>query len=53
MINYEWVAYRSGVRQMYPAKTEIEDTEGNLLVTAYAVKRPDRRQVVAHVGQQG
>jgi hypothetical protein len=41
MINYEWVAHRSGVHQMYSAKTAIKDSEGNLLVTAYAVKRPD------------
>jgi hypothetical protein len=26
---------------MYPAKTDIKDPRGNLLVTAYAVKRPD------------
>ena len=41
MINYEWVAHRSGVHQMYSAKTDVKDPEGNLLVTAYAVKRPD------------
>jgi hypothetical protein len=41
MINYEWVAHRSGVHQMYPAKSDIQDKDGNLLVTSYAVKRPD------------
>ena len=41
MINYEWAAHRSGVHQMYSAKADIKDADGNLLVTAYAVKRPD------------
>jgi hypothetical protein len=41
MINYEWVAHRSGVHEMFPAKTDIKDANGNLLVTTYAVKRPD------------
>ena len=31
MINYEWVAHRSGMHQMYPAKTDIKDAQGNLL----------------------
>jgi hypothetical protein len=41
MINYEWVAHRSGVHQMYSAKTDIKDKDGNVMVTSYAVKRPD------------
>ena len=41
MINLEWVAHRSGVHQMAPASADIKDPEGNLLVTAYAVARPD------------
>jgi len=41
MINLEWVQHRSGVHQMFPASTDIKDAEGNLLVTVYAVHRPD------------
>ncbi len=41
MINLEWVQHRSGIHQMFPASTDIKDAEGNLLVTAYAVHRPD------------
>ena len=41
MINLEWVAHRSGVHQMYPSSTGIQDGEGNVLVTSYAVHRPD------------
>ena len=51
MINYEWVAHRSGVHQMYPAKTDIKDAAGNLLVTAYAVKRPDGNWAVMLVNK--
>ena len=35
MINVEWVQHRSGVHQMYPSSTGIED------VTSYTVHRPD------------
>jgi len=41
MINLEWVQHRSGIHQMFPASTDIKDAEGNLLVTVYAVHRPD------------
>jgi len=41
MINLEWVQHRSGIHQMFPASTDIKDADGNLLVTAYAVHRPD------------
>jgi hypothetical protein len=41
MINLEWVQHRSGVHQMYPSSTGIQDSEGNALVTSYAVRRPD------------
>ena len=41
MINMEWVQHRSGVHFMYPAQTDVKDGGGNLLVTSYAVKRPD------------
>jgi hypothetical protein len=41
MINLEWAAHRSGVHQMFPASTGIKDGQGNMLVTSYAVHRPD------------
>jgi hypothetical protein len=41
MINLEWVAHRSGVHQMFPSSTGIKDAQGNVLVTSYAVHRPD------------
>jgi hypothetical protein len=41
MINLEWVAHRSGVHQMFPSSVEVKDSEGNALVTSYAVHRPD------------
>jgi hypothetical protein len=41
MINLEWVQHRSGVHQMFPSSTKIDDSEGNALVTTYAVHRPD------------
>jgi hypothetical protein len=41
MINLEWVAHRSGVHRMFPSSAAIKDGEGNLLVTSYAVHRPD------------
>jgi hypothetical protein len=41
MINLEWVQHRSGVHQMFPSSTDVKDAEGNVLVTSYAVHRPD------------
>ena len=41
MINLEWVQHRSGVHSMVPASVNIKDSDGNLLVTSYAVHRPD------------
>ena len=41
MINQEWVQHRSGVHQMFPSSADIKDADGNVLVTSYAVYRPD------------
>ena len=41
MINLEWVQHRSGVHRMYASSADIKDEEGNVLVTSYAVHRPD------------
>src|SRR5271155_4284843 len=51
MINLEWVQHRSGVHHMFPSavdfksddlnNNDIKDADGNVLVTSYAVHRPD------------
>src|SRR6266404_5297344 len=41
MINLEWVQHRSGVHHMFPSSSDIKDDEGDVLVTSYAVLRPD------------
>jgi hypothetical protein len=41
VINNEWVQHRSGVHTMYPSSVDIKDSDGNALVTSYAVLRPD------------
>ena len=41
MINIEWAQHRSGVHDMFPSSTDIKDGEQNLLVTSYALRRPD------------
>ncbi len=41
MINREWVLHHSGIHQMFPSSTNIQDSAGNMLVTSYALHRPD------------
>jgi F5/8 type C domain len=41
MINLEWVAHRSGIHQMYPSLVALKDSDGDQVVTSYAVHRPD------------
>jgi len=41
MLNLEWVEHRSGVHYMFPSSTDIKDSDGNVLVTSYALHRPD------------
>lgn len=41
MINKEWIQHRSGIHEMFPSTVDIKDSEGNALVTSYAVHRPD------------
>ncbi len=43
LINLEWVQPGGGEHQVYSAKGDVEDGAGHELVTAYAVKRPDRK----------
>lgn len=40
MINREWLV-GSGVHRIYPAAADVDDGAGHVLVTAYAVQRPD------------
>jgi hypothetical protein len=41
MINLEWVQHRGGLHSMYKSSADIKDSAGNVLVTSYAVHRPD------------
>jgi hypothetical protein len=51
MINLEWVQHRSGVHQLFPSSTGINDGEGNVLVTSYALHRPDGQWAVMLVNR--
>jgi len=42
LINLEWVKHGAGVHRIFPAGCELKDTAGHVLITAYAVERPDR-----------
>jgi len=41
MINLEWVEHRAGLHRMFASSSDIRDEDGNVLVTSYAVLRPD------------
>ncbi len=41
MINLDWVQHRAGVHKLYPAACDLKDAAGHVLITAYAVTRPD------------
>jgi hypothetical protein len=41
MINVEWLQHRAGFHRMFPSATDVKDAAGNVLVTSYAVQRPD------------
>ena len=41
MLTKEWVQPVDEQHQVYKAASDIKDADGNVLVTAYAVKRPD------------
>ncbi|HKU27542.1 MAG TPA: hypothetical protein VJQ54_18870, partial [Candidatus Sulfotelmatobacter sp.] len=43
LINLEWLKPGNEVHQLYSAESDIEDSAGHKLVTAYAVKRPDHQ----------
>jgi hypothetical protein len=41
LLNLDWVKHGAGVHQLYPAKANLQDEAGHMLITAYAAKRPD------------
>ena len=41
MINLEWVQPGNGQHRMFPVTSDIRDAAGHILVTAYALHRPD------------
>ena len=43
LITLEWLKAGNEDHQLYSAESDIEDSEGHKLVTAYAVKRPDKQ----------
>jgi hypothetical protein len=43
MLTQEWVDPVDQVHFVYPASTDIKDSRGHVLVTAYSVRRPDKQ----------
>ena len=41
VINFDWVKHGAGVHRFFPTQSDLTDDAGNILVTAYAVARPD------------
>jgi hypothetical protein len=41
LINLEWLQKGGGAHQMVLASSDVKDDAGNVLVTSYAVRRPD------------
>ena len=41
MLNLEWVQPGNGVHKVFAASSDVTDGAGNILVTAYALQRPD------------
>jgi hypothetical protein len=41
LINLEWVQPGDGLHKLFPAVSDVGDGAGHVLVTSYAVKRPD------------
>ncbi len=41
LINLEWAQHGTGVHRLYPAACGLKDSAGHVLVTAYAIHRPD------------
>jgi hypothetical protein len=43
MLTQEWVDPGDGSHFVYPASTDIKDDKGHVLVTAYSLRRPDKK----------
>jgi len=43
LLNLDWVQHGTGMHELYPAAADLEDEAHHILITAYAVKRPDGR----------
>jgi len=41
LINLDWVKHGAGIHRMFPSTTDVKDDAGNVLVTSYALLRPD------------
>lgn len=41
LLNLEWVKHNAGNHQLFPTQTYLKDEARHVLITAYAVKRPD------------
>jgi hypothetical protein len=41
LLHLDWVKHGSGQHELYPAQADLQDEAGHILITAYAVKRPD------------
>ncbi|HUN63200.1 MAG TPA: discoidin domain-containing protein [Candidatus Sulfotelmatobacter sp.] len=41
MLNLDWVKHGAGEHHLYPATSDLQDEAKDVLITAYAVKRPD------------
>ena len=46
MITKEWVEPVDEPHRLYKVSSDVKDSSGNLLVTAYAVERPDKQWAV-------
>lgn len=41
LINFEWLQHEAGANQIFPAAADLVDASGRVVITAYAVHRPD------------
>jgi hypothetical protein len=41
LVNQDWVEPGAGRHEVYPARSDVVDPAGHVLVTAYALRRPD------------
>ncbi|MGE5207028.1 MAG: discoidin domain-containing protein [Chlamydiota bacterium] len=51
LINLEWVKHGAGVHRIFPATCDLKDAAGHVLVTAYAVQRPNGEWAVLLVNR--